>query len=160
MVKASDSVGILCLSKANDNLLMWSHYSDSHKGVCIEYATSDKKLFGCGLTKVRYSKKYPRFAATKGFDLKTTRRYLSTKSSHWKHEREWRIFYHGLGVQTFPGKELSAVYLGCAILPEDRDEIIEVVRQRPTKARVYQASLDSESFRLRMEPLDTQTPTR
>ena len=27
----------LCLSSQNDNLLMWSHYSDSHRGFCVEF---------------------------------------------------------------------------------------------------------------------------
>jgi len=28
---------IFCLSAINNNLLMWSHYADSHKGFCIEF---------------------------------------------------------------------------------------------------------------------------
>ncbi len=28
---------ILCLSSINDNLLMWAHYADAHKGFCTEY---------------------------------------------------------------------------------------------------------------------------
>lgn len=28
---------IYCLSKLNDNLIMWAHYADSHKGFCIEF---------------------------------------------------------------------------------------------------------------------------
>ncbi len=30
-------VRILCLSGNKDNLLMWSHYADSHKGFCVEF---------------------------------------------------------------------------------------------------------------------------
>jgi hypothetical protein len=26
-----------CLSASHQNLLMWSHYADSHKGICVEY---------------------------------------------------------------------------------------------------------------------------
>lgn len=29
---------IYCLSEVNDSLLMWSHYSDSHKGFCLEFS--------------------------------------------------------------------------------------------------------------------------
>ena len=32
-----ESKKILCLATEHDNLLMWSHYADSHKGICIEY---------------------------------------------------------------------------------------------------------------------------
>ncbi len=34
-----------CLSEEHQNLLMWSHYADSHKGICIEYTGyTDKEI--------------------------------------------------------------------------------------------------------------------
>lgn len=30
-------VSILCLSVSKDNLLLWAHYSDEHKGICLEF---------------------------------------------------------------------------------------------------------------------------
>lgn len=32
-----DMEKIFCLSANNNNFLMWAHYSDSHKGFCVEY---------------------------------------------------------------------------------------------------------------------------
>ena len=32
-----DLAYITCLTENNDNILMWSHYADSHRGICIEY---------------------------------------------------------------------------------------------------------------------------
>ena len=37
-----DKCGIMCLSKELTNLLMWSHYSNGHKGYCI--GLNSKKL--------------------------------------------------------------------------------------------------------------------
>jgi hypothetical protein len=34
---SSSKEKILCLSGVNDNILMWSHYADSHKGFCVEF---------------------------------------------------------------------------------------------------------------------------
>ncbi|MBK8112877.1 MAG: DUF2971 domain-containing protein [Saprospiraceae bacterium] len=31
------SHNVFCLSEENDNLLLWSHYADCHKGYCVEY---------------------------------------------------------------------------------------------------------------------------
>jgi hypothetical protein len=31
------SVGIYCVSTNYDDVLMWSHYADSHKGICLEF---------------------------------------------------------------------------------------------------------------------------
>ncbi|MCS0179035.1 DUF2971 domain-containing protein [Vibrio alginolyticus] len=32
-----ESKKILCLAREHDNLLMWSHYADPHRGICVEY---------------------------------------------------------------------------------------------------------------------------
>ena len=37
LMGGTDQWGILSLSALNDNVIMWSHYADSHRGVCIEY---------------------------------------------------------------------------------------------------------------------------
>lgn len=35
--RLKDLAYITCLTENNDNILMWSHYADSHRGICIEY---------------------------------------------------------------------------------------------------------------------------
>ncbi len=35
------STAISCLSERNDNILMWSHYASSNRGMCIEYCTRE-----------------------------------------------------------------------------------------------------------------------
>src|SRR3984885_100740 len=38
--------GIYCLSEADDILLMWSHYANCHKGVCLTFdLEKDRQLF-------------------------------------------------------------------------------------------------------------------
>ena len=39
------SFGIACFSETYDSLLMWSHYADYHRGICLEYSYEEiKKL--------------------------------------------------------------------------------------------------------------------
>ena len=33
-------VGVACFSAKNDDLLMWAHYADGHRGFCLEFDTS------------------------------------------------------------------------------------------------------------------------
>lgn len=33
----TQNMGILCLSQRDENILMWSHYAEDHKGFCIEF---------------------------------------------------------------------------------------------------------------------------
>ena len=38
-------LGIFCMAQRKNNLLMWSHYADHHKGFCLEFQT-DNPFFG------------------------------------------------------------------------------------------------------------------
>ena len=31
--------GVCCFSEKKDDILMWSHYADGHKGFCLEFIT-------------------------------------------------------------------------------------------------------------------------
>lgn len=45
LMGANDQWGVLSLSAISNNIMMWSHYADSHKGVCIEYTDyTDEQL--------------------------------------------------------------------------------------------------------------------
>ncbi len=44
---------ISCFSRRKDSILMWSHYADSHRGVCFEYDITKNENFA----EVKYSKK-------------------------------------------------------------------------------------------------------
>jgi hypothetical protein len=40
-----DKAGIVCFSQVRDDILMWAHYADKHKGICFEFDGSDNCLF-------------------------------------------------------------------------------------------------------------------
>ena len=87
----SDKRGILCLTRTWDNLLMWSHYGENHKGVVIGFDEShrffdDESELGCdcGLRDVQYPDQRPTFDAIESFDV------LTTKAPVWRYEEEVR----------------------------------------------------------------------
>jgi hypothetical protein len=43
--KDVDDAGIACFSKVRDDILMWAHYGDKHKGLCLEFDGSDNCNF-------------------------------------------------------------------------------------------------------------------
>jgi Protein of unknown function (DUF2971) len=156
MDTATESAGILCLSECNDSLLMWSHYADVHRGVCIEYSTSKDRLFGCSVDRVSYASVYPKMSLADTPDLGWVRKYLSTKSDHWEYEKEWRIFYHSIGVNFAPPEELSAVILGCMMSSQDRDAVCEWVASRSMPTRLYEARRDDGAFRIQIVPFRSE----
>lgn len=92
-----ENTGLYCLSEKKEDILMWSHYSEGHRGVCIEFdafldaATSRMMLFGQAL-KVNYSEELrPSVNAVEIGQPAEYQKALLTKSSHWNYEKEWRV---------------------------------------------------------------------
>ena len=76
-----------CFSEVNKSLLMWSHYADNGKGICVEYC----------LTSIDTSYLFPVFYSDEMYefsikDLHTLVRNL-IKAKDWEYEQEWRIVY-------------------------------------------------------------------
>lgn len=111
----TEKCGIFTMSSKSDDLLMWPHYADCHRGICLKFETTSGKLFGCDLLEVEYQKPYPNLSVYDNINSEWMIKYLSTKSEDWDYEREWRILYHETGPQSYPPDELSGVILGAHI---------------------------------------------
>ena len=65
----NSTFGILCFTEKKDNLLMWSHYANSHKGFVLEFfpehsyfdRRKNKNQMVEHLKDIRYTKKRPEF---------------------------------------------------------------------------------------------------
>lgn len=140
--------GVYCLSDKNDDLLMWSHYSEGHKGLCIEFDTSyDGLLFGTSM-KVIYSDQYPTVNIMDIGNLKEFQKAFFTKSKHWEYEQEWRIFRMGHGEYSFEARELSGVILGALIHDDKKKIILDWISKYPTKINIYQANINNTRYQL------------
>lgn len=99
------SLLVTCFSKTNNSILLWSHYGDSHRGVCIEYDLDPKEY-----ETVKYRKKRQQLdlkfitAIVLGYDfigetidvnnpriMESISKVLLTKSRDWKYESEVRM---------------------------------------------------------------------
>jgi DUF2971 family protein len=96
--KNVDEVGIACFSKVRDDILMWAHYADKHKGLCLEFDGSENCNFFGEAMPVEYADFTP---VPLGEDsMKTMTRIILTKSKHWSYEREYRIFWPNMAGRT------------------------------------------------------------
>ena len=57
-----NSLRIFCLSAINNNVMMYSHYADSHKGICLEFLVSDDLFYNI-LEYVHYRERIPVFSS-------------------------------------------------------------------------------------------------
>lgn len=87
----SRTKGIHCFSRHWSNPVLWSHYADRHRGICLGFDVDER------LTKaVRYETRrlHPGILMTgmKAEKLAVMEQILSTKFAHWKYEDEVRVF--------------------------------------------------------------------
>lgn len=84
-VDLSKSNGLLCFSRIWKNPLLWGHYADKHKGICLGFDVPDDHL-----SEVDYVKE--RLPAPPKIDESFMKKLLLTKFEHWKYEEEYRAY--------------------------------------------------------------------
>jgi len=152
-------VSVLSLSELNDNPLMWSHYSDSHTGICLEltFETSES------LHRVEYSDDRPQFffADVREQDRDNKRfgdgviSTLTTKASDWAYEKEWRcIDFGGPGERPMPDDMLSGIIFGCRTSHSDKQMLRDWAESAGRPVTFYQAFQRDGAFVLDVEEVD------
>ena len=97
--KAFNRIGIVSFSETNDNLLMWSHYADNHRGIVVTFNTSHDFFKKDGsksrqLGRVQYRKdRMKAFPSTfqHGRPIADANRIYFEKSDEWIYEKEHRL---------------------------------------------------------------------
>lgn len=151
-----DSLLICCYGRRNDSILMWSHYANCHKGVCIEFEPYDD----VDATEVKYSNRrarldlYSIIQTVLAYDylqekvdirnknvVRNLLKPFSIKSKDWKYEEEYRSVYSknefnekitSLDDKYFINAgNIKAIYLGCRVSMEDEKMARKIARNIP-----------------------------
>lgn len=121
------------------NPLMWAHYADMHKGICIQYKIKPSNIYDTEDTVVRllevnYDKPLPLESNISFVDS------LIVKGKCWKYENETRLIMYSPNnkkkyckLQNF---EIEAVYMGWRIDSVKRDYLKEMLKG--TDIKLYQ----------------------
>ena len=140
-------VGILCLSRSSKNLLMWSHYGDSHQGALLEFDDGHKTFrrrrtpsdeFGF-LRRVSYSDTRPELNAQVDDEGAFVHLAL-TKGLEWSYEQEVRLLLPlenadrmldaesgRIHLMVVPSEALKSVTFGCKASEAFVDAAIEAL---------------------------------
>ncbi|HBM16794.1 MAG TPA: hypothetical protein DD381_10690 [Lentisphaeria bacterium] len=105
-----DNTGVLSLSSKNSEMLMWSHYADSHKGLCLEIEVEENSNT---ISRVKYSEDIPKHTLHDIFIKRDTNIFdlLITKHIDWDYENEYRIILdRGNLLHNLPGKITSVIF--------------------------------------------------
>jgi hypothetical protein len=147
--------GCTCFSEVNDNILMWSHYADGHKGICLEFDTSSS-LFGKA-KKVDYFPNLPSINPIKllfGSDneiVEEIKKTLFTKYKCWDYEKEWRLYHKEPNKEYGYGTALKSVYFGLAVNSADLEIVCLTLKGQNKDIKFYKAYKDKSKYALYFE---------
>lgn len=162
---------ILCLTIRPDNVLMWSHYSDNHKGVVLRFRSIPAFDTPYGLAKpIRYIDSVPPlldaeqlagiFSGTLSIqDAGILDRTVYTKFTAWSYEQEWRLSA-GQGREPdrdfedclFGRNDIDGIIFGLRTSQADKDELISLTSRYPNIS-IMNASRSMSDFILNIEEI-------
>ena len=124
---------IFCASAEICRPLLWSHYADSHRGVCLHFACGYGTLIGLARQVVCKEQREPICPLGWSEDDLTDKMVL-VKAAFWGYESEYRIIGHTRapwghsfdeqGRAHFPPELLTGITLGVRISEGDRADVI------------------------------------
>lgn len=167
-----ETTSIFCATRTKDNLLMWAHYADKHRGVVFGLKPDvEKDSVLAWMRPVTYSDERPNFIDPSDTDKSKTSleraeeafyRVLYTKSAEWKYEQELRLAIpmtipHGQRtylMDVYP-TEIVEVYLGCRLDASTQTgaEIISLAKKLNPDVKLYQTKTAKRSYDLNFQPI-------
>jgi hypothetical protein len=88
------SMRVCALTEKCDDLLMWGHYTDCHKGFCIRFEFGNDERIPGKLFPVEYLPTLPDYNKRIENSMDAVRIGTLTKYDEWSYEQEWRIIGH------------------------------------------------------------------
>lgn len=161
-------------SKAVENTLMWAHYANCHKGICVEYelskqdyssnATEYATLFR--LLRIDYidpATPEESIDFTKQDTELNLRTALATKSIDWQYEHEVRMIAYtpveeGKYVQCVlqTPNPIKAIYFGVKCPKQRINAVMEIFKNRP-EVKFFQMKINPQNIhRLLFEPYNKE----
>ena len=151
------SVGLLCFSRNWDNLLLWSHYGDAHKGICCGFDIADGTPHANYDTDVIYQPDVLQMTRPADVNVDLMSRLLRTKHESWSYEQEVRMFVglddppdsNGLRWADFgPLLELKEVIIGSQADPSVTDEVSQALKPYADSVECSWAGMRPDAFLL------------
>lgn len=115
---------IVSLSESNNSILMWSHYADMNRGICIEYDFSHDPLYQKTIFPILYldnpiDMSFLKVEKSENELMNSILLSAITKYKIWSYEKEWRYLFYMITPKKFPERiplinmpTPTAIYLG------------------------------------------------
>ena len=156
-----------CFEMDENQTLLWSHYANDHKGLCVMYempvAFLDDEDNILTVSKVTYDKDAltdwfknlaPRLPVSH-FELITEllKKVLTAKSPPWRYEGEVRIIRPAAGPFKIDKSFIKQICFGLQASDEDIDAVKSIVEKYGSKVALYKAIRGEKDFGIEYEEI-------
>lgn len=134
------------------NILMWSHYTDGHRGFCIKYRLSKHFINSSTenghlcIKNIRYTNK-PIVAKCNSIDDDIA---FATKNIRWKNEEEVRLISYDVSTESpflshslDSDSSIKAIYFGYKCGAKEKETIYSIVKSKYPKCQFKQMTIDT-----------------
>lgn len=182
----ADIYRIFCLTPYYDNLLMWSHYCNSHRGICVgikvhnidnnlcirvnksHIITDDEFIQSwegyLPILKMNYDKNDipPKPICLFEYRHKKFQPFLLNKSKQWQYEEEYRVL---LSDQIIDNQKISLyhsqiceIYFGLNTPDNIKKEVISILKTKENynEIDIYSLRISHESYKLERVKINDQ----
>lgn len=152
IIQNYQKIRVCSFSISNTNILLWSHYANSHKGLCIAFDANTLPFAGC--QKVNYQDEYPYLE----FPILGDERWFKpvlTKSSSWAYEDEYRsILYpnaenqHPNNTESyfFDPESITDIYLGSEVSTPNEEFVSSLIQRSKIKPNLWKATVSENTY--------------
>lgn len=146
--------GVFSSTPVNNNILMWSHYANSHKGFCVGFDSIKLFEYLGGGGNVSYTSKFPQISPVDDRELQYTQQVL-TKSIHWAYEVEYRLTTFqktNLEIE-IPAQTIVEIIFGANMPEENMEQIKFIIKDKLPHVKCYKVLPDDSNFKLNIVPI-------
>ena len=149
--------GVVSLAEQSNCPLMWSHYGDQHRGICVGYSVpeiSRDKVYRVEYGGSRMVKASDVLAMLKNDESARDRvdqAVLLQKAANWKYETEWRLIGRR-GLNKSP-LEMEEIIFGMRCESSTKYAIMKSLEGRERPVEYYEVRSERGTFELRKESL-------
>jgi hypothetical protein len=158
------NIGVCCFTtNSPETILMWSHYGDQHKGICLVFDLPEDgfryqsipdpqpRLPVLGPVPIIYSGELPK-ANLFSYKASPFFKYVLTKSTEWAYENEYRAASYNQGLIKYDPMMLKAVIAGCKMQLREFYDLQKTITAMPHPVNLFKAVKKQDRFGLDLNP--------
>lgn len=159
----TENYGIWSASKTSTCPVLWGHYADNHRGVCLEFELfteeekpninfPENKPFK--IVDVNYTDQpIDVFSMDNETLVKLSDTIINTKYNKWEYEKEIRLINSNRGLTKFNRNALTSIIFGQRSSPRDRYALCKLLGSLRYEASFLMARIQPDNYEMKIQPM-------